>query len=197
MQKLAERLTEYILKQGIIEEEDFDIYKYGFQTGMELLFCVITSIVIAVCMGKGFECLLLILTFFSLRGNMDGIHMKRFSSCYLLSCAVIICGLKFSEVVFLPDGVMLTIIEMILLGMVLLSEKGNGKEKEDEMIRFFSKQRKKVSIVVGITAVIFFLCNYHSGLNIIFYSEVVTITSSIVKAVKNQTMKDSYQTREI
>ena len=33
MQKLAERLTEYILKQGIIEEEDFDIYKYGFQTG--------------------------------------------------------------------------------------------------------------------------------------------------------------------
>ena len=35
MQKLAERLTEYILKQGIIEEEDFDIYKYGFKTGME------------------------------------------------------------------------------------------------------------------------------------------------------------------
>lgn len=197
MQKLAERLTEYILKQGIIEEEDFDIYKYGFQTGMELLFCVITSMIVAVCMGKGFECLLLILTFFSLRGNMDGIHMKRFSSCYLLSCVVIICGLKFSDVVFLSNGVMLTIIWMILLGMVLFADRGIEKEKEEELEHFFSKQRKKVSMAVGMTAVIFFFANYHSGLNIIFYSEVVTITSSLVKAVKNLTMKEFYQTREI
>lgn len=191
MQKLAKRLTRYILEQDIIQEEDADIYQYGFQTGIELVFCVITSIMIAMCMGKGFECLLLILIFFAIRGNMDGVHMKRFSSCYLLSCTVIICGLKFSEAVFLSNGVMLAVIVMVLTGMVFLSEKRIVKEDEQE--RFFSKQRKKVSTAVGVSAVIFFFCKYHSGVNIILYSEVITIISSLVKAVQNRTLKGSYR----
>ena len=83
MDKLAEWLTRYVLVQGVIEEEDYAIYKYGFQTGVELLLCVVTSIAVAIYMGKGCECFLLMVSFFSLRSSMDGIHMKHFSSCYL------------------------------------------------------------------------------------------------------------------
>ena len=182
MDKLAEGLTKYILKQGVVKEEDFAIYKYGFQTGIELLLCVVTSIVIAVCMGKGFECLLLMVSFFSLRGNMDGIHMKHFSSCYLLSCAVIICGLKLSEMMIVPDIVMLVMVMIAFIGMYVLSTCSFVMVKKDEIYTYFSKQRKKVLIFAGMVAVLFFFLNYSTGLNIIFYSEIITVVSTLAKA---------------
>lgn len=190
MDKLAEWLTRYVLVQGVIEEEDYAIYKYGFQTGVELLLCVVTSIAVAIYMGKGCECLLLMVSFFSLRSSMDGIHMKHFSSCYLLSCAVIICGLKLSEMMIVPDIVMLVMVMIAFVGMYVLSTCSFVMVKKDEIDTYFSKQRKKVLIFAGMVAVLFFFLNYSTGLNIIFYSEVITIVSTLVKVIgKKITMK--------
>lgn len=47
MEHLAKKLTEYILKKGIITEESFEIYQYGFQCFLELSASTICSIVIA------------------------------------------------------------------------------------------------------------------------------------------------------
>ena len=172
----------YVLVQGVIEEEDYAIYKYGFQTGVELLLCVVTSIAVAIYMGKGCECLLLMVSFFSLRSSMDGIHMKHFSSCYLLSCAVIICGLKLSEMMIVPDIVMLVMVMIAFVGMYVLSTCSFVMVKKDEIDTYFSKQRKKVLIFAGMVAVLFFFLNYSTGLNIIFYSEIITVVSTLAKA---------------
>lgn len=44
MDKLAEKLTRYVLVQGVIEEEDYAIYKYGFQTGIMIIVIMIIII---------------------------------------------------------------------------------------------------------------------------------------------------------
>ena len=186
MDKLAEKLTRYVLVQGVIEEEDYAIYKYGFQTGIELLLCVVTSIIIAIYMGKCCECFLLMVSFFSLRGSMDGIHMKHFSSCYLLSSAVLIGGLKFSEIVIVSNIVMLVLVLIVLIGMYGLSTCDTVMTKKDETERYFSKQRKKVLVFVGGMAVVFLVCNYSVGLNIVFYSEVITVVSTLAKTACKQ-----------
>lgn len=42
MNKAANLLTEFLLKHNIIDKEEKDIYNYGFISGIELLFCLIS-----------------------------------------------------------------------------------------------------------------------------------------------------------
>lgn len=47
--------------------------------------------------------ILLMMLFFAQRAYVDGIHMKKFWSCFLLSVSVILCGLILVKMLQLPD----------------------------------------------------------------------------------------------
>ena len=46
IEKIADYLTHYIVRNNVIKAEDSEIYKYGFLTGIELLICIV------VCYGN-------------------------------------------------------------------------------------------------------------------------------------------------
>ena len=46
MKKIADLLTGYIGRKGIIKEEDYPIYTYGFQYGLELGACFVICFMI-------------------------------------------------------------------------------------------------------------------------------------------------------
>lgn len=50
MEKIAKRLTAYIIGKGIVAESEEKIYLYGFQMGLELVPNLIVSILIAIKM---------------------------------------------------------------------------------------------------------------------------------------------------
>lgn len=45
MEHLSTKLTNYILMKGVIEENDFEIYQYGFQRFLELAINIMCSII--------------------------------------------------------------------------------------------------------------------------------------------------------
>ena len=51
MKKIADLLTGYIGRKGIIKEEDYPIYTYGFQYGLELGACFVICFMITALMG--------------------------------------------------------------------------------------------------------------------------------------------------
>ena len=57
MNYLSKKLTNYILVKGVIEENDFEIYQYGFQRFLELSINIICSIIIAVLLDMELECI--------------------------------------------------------------------------------------------------------------------------------------------
>ncbi|MBQ3514384.1 MAG: hypothetical protein IJA32_11420, partial [Lachnospiraceae bacterium] len=90
--------------------------------------------------------------------------------------------LKFSEMMIVPDIVMLVMVMITFVGMYVLSTCSFVMVKKDEIDTYFSKQRKRVLMFVGMVAVLFFFLNYSTGLNIIFYSEIITVVSTLAKA---------------
>jgi len=48
METIAERIAYYILSYGEIKEEDYDICKYGIQTGLEMLSFLFICTIIAI-----------------------------------------------------------------------------------------------------------------------------------------------------
>ena len=178
MEKIAEKLTNYIKKKGKIGEEDYGIYKYGFQTGLELLLCMVIILLVATFMGKILECILLILVFFSQRAYVEGIHMKRFSACFFVSCGVLIGGLKFLEIQEISEIFMLLVVIICLLSIYQLSKISVQKIENNTEKQFFSKQRRRILILIALASIICYLFHFDTILRIIFYTEIVMLFST-------------------
>lgn len=86
MEYLSNRLTKYILKKGLVQEENYAIYQYGFQCFLEIFVSVICSIIIAVSLGMELECFMFFIFFIPLRSYAGGLHMDKYHTCLLLSC---------------------------------------------------------------------------------------------------------------
>ena len=54
-EKIADLLTGYIGRKGIIKETDYAIYTYGFQYGLELGACFVICFIITALMGELWE----------------------------------------------------------------------------------------------------------------------------------------------
>ena len=48
MSYLSGKITDYIIKMGVISDELYEVYQYGFQIGMEMFSCFAVCLVIAI-----------------------------------------------------------------------------------------------------------------------------------------------------
>lgn len=90
MEFLSKYLTNYVLKKGLINKNDYEVYFYGFQIFLELAINILCSIIIALLLDMKMECILFFLFFIPLRSFNGGLHMERYLSCLLLSCTTLI-----------------------------------------------------------------------------------------------------------
>lgn len=88
MEWLSRMLADYVVGKKAVPEEEYELYRYGFQSGLEMLSCTAVVFSIAVWQGMGAECLWLLFILISLRSYTGGLHMDHFWSCFLCSCAV-------------------------------------------------------------------------------------------------------------
>lgn len=88
MHRLAIKLTDYILDKGAIGEESYEIYRFGFQTAMEMGSCIIVSMAIALKMHMLLEYVIFLSIFILVRSYAGGLHLDSFWACFVCSCIV-------------------------------------------------------------------------------------------------------------
>ena len=160
MEHLSIILTNYILIKGVIKENDFEIYQYGFQRFLELTINIICSIIIAVLLGMKLECIVFFLFFIPLRSYSGGFHMEHYISCLFLSCLSltgILCIVKyFSATMLLSCVLYFTSLAVIkIIGSV--NHPNRNVDKEDNL--FFSKRTNIILLASLIIFAIFLLLN--------------------------------------
>ncbi|MDE5777975.1 MAG: accessory gene regulator B family protein [Lachnospiraceae bacterium] len=178
MEELANQLTNYILTKNVIKEEDYEIYRYGFQVGMELSLCISVCIIAAGYMRMLPECTLLMAVLFLQRAYVDGLHMKKFWSCFLLSVGVILCGLAIVKLVLLPDVAVCISALLCLLAVERLSDLYVINDADTDAMMYYFRQKKRVFILVTFLLIGLFDVHYSRGLLIILYAEVVMLVST-------------------
>ena len=88
MERIAKKITKYLCNQKMIDEVDYELYKYGFQSGLELILCFAGSFLIAGLMGAHVNVLIFWMIFFAVRSYIGGIHLKKYSWCFAFSCLI-------------------------------------------------------------------------------------------------------------
>lgn len=182
METLADRITIYLIEKGAINDDDYAIYKYGLQTGMETCICLCTCAIIATYLGVIGEFFIIALTFCPLRTFVGGIHMKHFFACYLSSVIIIIVGaLMAREMETLSVvGVILTICIMYLIHRLSFLT----TSKEEKAKDYFALQRRRILICMGIFFLFFVLIGVKKISFIVSYTVFIILISITLEIVK-------------
>lgn len=184
MEYLAEKLTQYIISKGTISKEDYGVYKYGLQTGMEMIFCMAISSLIAIHLKSFKEFLFFVIIFFLLRSYFGGIHMKHFLSCLICSCTVITCVLMFIKKFVFANWISLVLIILLLVGSYILTYFIMKKQSTDkDEFCFLRKQQKKILIGVGIVALCFFIFHVSLFETLLMITILVVFGSLVLEGI--------------
>lgn len=118
MEHLSIILTDYIFKKGIIEEEKYEIYQYGFQCFLEASASTICSIIISLLLHMLPECLFFFLLFIPMRSFSGGLHLKTYFSCFIGSCLILTSALFIAKYITIP--VLISFMLYILCSIIII-----------------------------------------------------------------------------
>lgn len=116
--KISQIITRKFVTLGIISEDDYEIYKYGFELLIALLSTTIVIIFISIFINKFVETILYLVGFFSVRVICGGYHAKHHYTCFVATISsyllFLLLNICFSSEPFLSlvTGVM-TIVSSI------------------------------------------------------------------------------------
>lgn len=184
MEYLAEKLTQYIISKGTISKEEYGVYKYGLQTGMEMILCMAISSLIAIHLKSFLEFLFFVIVFFPLRSYFGGIHLKHFLSCLICSCTVITCVLILAKKFVFANGISFVFTMLLLAGIYVLACGIMKREKIDrDEYCFLRKQQKKISIGVGVAALCFYIFHVSLFGTLLMFITLVVFSSLVLEGI--------------
>lgn len=110
--KLSEYITQRLENEKVIQPDNRELYRYGFQQGLILLLNFVTSVVIGVIFGKVLDSVLILASYIPLRSYAGGHHSDSSEKCYIISTMITVIWvliLQFSELPTSCWGIILLI----------------------------------------------------------------------------------------
>lgn len=185
MEKVAERLTEYLYDKNIIEETDYTLYQYGFQVGIELVLCLGCSLLIAFVTNT-FICVTIFWLFFlSIRSYIGGIHMKKYLWCFVCSCLVSNGISLFNKIHVIPcrfSALLVILSSFYLLGVALMrfrQEENNRAENK----YFLKKLVINLSFIILVVFLFLFISCFEYASQCAYTMLVIVISEISAKIV--------------
>ena len=93
MERLSEKIIQYMIKNSILSEDDKEIYAFGLTQMIRVLSTIITTIFIGFCFGKIIESIVFVVFTALIRTNSGGYHSDSPVGCYFISVISIIITL--------------------------------------------------------------------------------------------------------
>lgn len=162
MKRISEKLTCYVIKTGVVSEESYAIYQYGFQIGLEMLCCFVICLGVAIYMHMILEFIVLTGIFMLLRSYAGGVHLNSFVSCFICSVTVQTVILLINKLNQLPLGIAWGII---LVSAVLIQKLAPVETENRKLDRREKEHCKKMVIKILVCITIFAVCCTVGNLN--------------------------------
>lgn len=183
MDFLADKITNYILDKGVIDKEDYNIYRYGFQTGIELLICLCTGTIIACVLNIFWEYIVVISVLLPLRAYICGIHMRKFSSCFLCSVVLVTCGPLLAKEIMLPKMFMMLLAVGIMFLIHKIAFVTTEYQSDSKEVIFFARQRRRILTGIFLMILLFVVLDMTGFIKQVIYALSVALFSVIAEVI--------------
>jgi accessory gene regulator B len=153
----AKKLVGMLITNGVILENDSEIYCYGFEIGFSVLANILTTLSIGMMLGMTIESLCFLLAFVPLRSYAGGFHTSNHFRCYWLSSLAVLITLiasrffltVYNETVIIWSGIIFVFLMFILVPV----QDSKRRLDEIEIIIF----RRRARIVLSIDLLLLFM----------------------------------------
>lgn len=163
MEWLSDKLISCLLRQNVINENEQELYRFGFQSGLEMMTCYLVSLAAAAYFHRIPEYLLFSLVFIPIRSYAGGLHLPSYSQCFICSCLVIAAVIFLSGKLEVAASISAAAILIILLILLIIKPVNheNRPVDEDEQHYFAQKLRLTVFGIGVLTGVLFLTGRSH------------------------------------
>lgn len=141
----ANNITNYLICEKVIKDDDREIYQYGFEQVFSSLLNLATMLLLGIILGKIYQSLVLILSFMALRSYSGGYHANTPLHCYLLTVMSISAALSIMKFITIDRFICLGLLVLSSVVILLLSPIGSKNKPLDEIEKII--YRKKTIIV--------------------------------------------------
>lgn len=172
MERLASKLTDYLIHKEVILQEKRNIYQFGFQVGFEVILNTIISILIAIACKMEVECIVFFLVFIPLRSYAGGLHLDSYIKCMVCSCLSLLFILLVVKYINIDSVFMVCIVAFSII--VIKAIKPVEHINRPVSRKKYSEFLKKLNItlrVLAVTSIILFVLE----MNRILFTIAVTM----------------------
>lgn len=162
MEYLAQKLTLFILKNGLIDEENTEIYNYGFQCFLEISLSTISCIIIAFFLHMIPECIFFFLLFIPLRSYGGGFHMKTYVACFIGSCLIIASSLLVVKFIVPPYIISFLLYAISTILLLILGPVDHPNRKVEMSENHIFRKKIYITIFLSILCAAFFFYTHNS-----------------------------------
>lgn len=186
MKRIAEALTDYVIQKGVVNEEDRELYEYGFTMTIEVGLFASSSLLVSLYLHMLMEGILFFLIFAPLRSYAGGLHLDRFHSCFILSCLTfsgILLIVRYIHIPILFSVIALFILEAAVY--ILYPVDNINREVDDEENRFFKKTLKLFLAIDLLLALIYAFLKKECYVFLISMTFLMIVVTMILGKYKN------------
>lgn len=190
MKRLSEKLTAYVIDAGAVSEELYAVYQYGFQIGLEMLFCFVVCLGIAIYLHMIPAFIVSTGIFILLRTYAGGVHLNSFGACFICSVAVQTMALLVnSRYPFSLKSAWIIILAMSVLIYRLAPVDSINRELDREEKAHCRKVTMKIIIGLLILAGVFTVCRMQEMVSIVALTVLIVFISQCIGVGKHSIEK--------
>jgi accessory gene regulator B len=140
----ADKVTSYLIERETIEDEEFEIYSYGFETLIAFVVNIAVILIIGYMLNKFTETLLFLCFYCPIRQFSGGFHAENYRRCLLVFITLYLSNTYIlDKLMNLNTDIFITIISIIsYAGIIFLSP------QEHRNNPLSNKERKKYKKIV-------------------------------------------------
>lgn len=116
---LSIRIADFLCKKGVIEEEDKEIYVYGYELLISSFFGVFITLIFGILLGRIPETLLFLIVFIITRQRCGGFHANHFLTCILTFTLTYLSVIFLSMYMLEIDYRLMMVLMLILYGITI------------------------------------------------------------------------------
>lgn len=185
MERIAKKLTAYIIGKGIVAESEEKIYFYGFQMGLELIFNLSVSILIAIKMDMLPQAAIFFIVFIPIRSYAGGFHFEKYLHCFILSVVTYVGVLELSQILTIAGEihVVADVVFLILVWYFFPVQNIHRMIDEDEK-RYFSKKLQQILVADFVLIIVLLVLKKEDLLAVVSLTLVLIVVSMIAGKIK-------------
>ncbi len=151
--KLSQHIAAGLARSSVIQDEDIELYAYGFYVLISKLLFLIISLILGVILNIVLESLVFYVSFSIIRAYAGGVHADKEWKCFVYTTiALLICALGIKVLINLKPTVLFAVILMISSLIIIIISPLDTKEKP-----LSAKEKEKYYMITAIVLLSYML----------------------------------------